>query len=60
MTYMNKQGYLERKKGGCKKNYWIIKHKTIGPIGYVPIERISFKGKHIGKKVRFKVEIIEE
>ena len=62
-----KQGYLTRKTAGSHgaepvyRNWWLVKYgsnrKALGRVG---IDSISFPEEYIGKKVRFKVEVLEE
>jgi hypothetical protein len=71
MAYINSQGYMERrtnsKKGtgtkATKRNWWLIRNRgarkqfciAIGKSGeiYFPIE-------YLGKRVRLKVEVVED
>lgn len=68
MATVNRQGYLERvvKSGkinprsqGAKRNWWIVKQNKYGT-GIVNLQTISFSPHLVGKKVRFKAEIIED
>lgn len=61
MVYINEQGYLERKtRAGrknpsgksTKRNWWMIKQGTV--------IIINLPSKYHGRKVRFKVEFIED
>jgi len=73
MAYINKQGYLERNpKAGrknpngkaSKRNWWFVvalSYKDHNKLyGRVEIHSVHFPEHMIGKKVRFKMEIIEE
>jgi len=66
MAKVNAKGYVARKTcGGTGKrlksiyrDWFLIKHGTNA--GIIPIGLISFPNHMIGKKVRLKVEVIEE
>lgn len=70
MVYVNKQGYLERKTHSGRRNphgksttrnWWMIKSGTINANVMLGNDTlISFPLKYIGRKVRFKVEFVEE
>lgn len=67
MTYINEAGYLERKTNSKKnphsqatyRNWWLIKATERG-MGYLTIRGIYFPKEWVGKRVRFKIEEVEE
>jgi len=52
--------YYLSKKTSCKveREWWLVKFGTYS--GCVTVGTITFPGKFVGKKVRFKVEVIED
>ena len=71
MVRISEEGYVERNVSTRKnpkaratwRNWWLIKHK--GNIhdkgGYLPLRNgIQFQEKYVGKKIRLKVEVLEE
>ena len=62
MTYVNEQGYVERKTrsgkncaaGASKRNWWIVKSNGLVWFGNVSLR------KYFGQKVRFKIEVIKD
>lgn len=60
MTTVNKIGYLTRNKKTNPRNWWLVKHH-LGRTntGSISLNTITFPKQYIGKKVRFKVEIME-
>lgn len=57
MTMINSSGYLARERGG-KRNWWLVK-ATSHPRGYVPLGQVSVPKHLVGRKIRFKVEVIQ-
>lgn len=55
MARLNSQGYIERKNGACWQSWWLVKYNKI-----IPIKHIKLPENLTGKKVRLKLEIIEE
>ena len=46
-----------------KRDWWLIKYQTgcaSVDFGYVDLGRVTLPEKYLGKKVRFKIEILEE
>jgi len=74
MTYINKDGYVEKKTNAGKKNpngrgtrrdWWLVKYVISGHISdgapaTIGLGHVSIPRKYIGKKIRFKLEVIEE
>jgi len=70
MTYVNEQGYLERstKSGrrntngkGTTRNWWLVKYASGGSLkGYIMFNGVFLPQSFIGKRVRFKVEVLED
>ena len=68
MPIINHYGYVSRrtsghKKGSCSeskvyRNWWLVKYGSPNR-GYVDLGMICLPKKYIGKKVRFKIEIME-
>lgn len=66
-----KAGYVTRKTVGSRgdagdnpknyRNWWLIKHSggKYHNIGYAQIGDVHFPKEYVGKRVRFKVEVIE-
>jgi len=71
MVYVNEQGYLERStragrrnsnSKGTKRNWWFVVHNHDCDTGKVTITNgisISMPPKYIGKRVRFKIEVVK-
>ena len=65
MVYINSQGYLEKRTGKCTtRNWWLVKYHnrssgTLGDLNRVFVHVKDFP-EYLGKRVRFKVEVIEE
>lgn len=71
MAIVNQQGYLERTTAGkcygqkgrkgtsTKRNWWLIKSSRLG-CGYVTLNTVSLPKHLVGRRVRFKMEVIEE
>ncbi len=74
MVYVNEAGYLERKTNsgrrnphgkGTKRDWWFVKHGSkrgnCGGITMGNEERsmISIPKEYLGKRIRFKVEVLE-
>jgi len=73
MARINNQGYVERKFGGDNpikysninnwRNWWLIKARDINNekiSGSIIGIKINVPKRYIGKKIRFKVEVMEE
>ena len=66
MTTINEQGYLTRNRnrnrnvseGKSPRDWWLV--KTGGHSGYANLGRVTLPKKMVGKKVRFKVEVVED
>ena len=69
MARINSQGYLERKSCGkgdgrnsgitIYRNWFLIKYNS-KKTGYVNIGFMTLPEEYIGKRVRFKIEVIKE
>jgi hypothetical protein len=67
MTFIDEEGYVTRKakthKGNgarpTHRNWWLVKNGTVGACG-ISLSTVSLGEKYVGKKVRFKIEIIVE
>lgn len=57
MTKINNEGYITRNYN--KRNWWLIKNASTNR-GYVDLGIIHTPKHLIGKKIRFKIEIIQE
>jgi len=63
MTIVNKQGYIERRtvsgknnsSMATKRNWWLIKSNPIVTLGTIYLGQ-----EYVGKKVVFKIEILED
>ncbi len=61
-------GYLARTTSGShrhnghsvKRNWWLVKNNSCGSAGQVPMKSINLPKHLVGKKVRFKVEIVDD
>ena len=69
MVYINKQGYLERHTRGGQKNpnskgttraWWFIKARSERKANYCGYVFLAFPREYVGKKVRFKIEFVED
>ncbi len=68
MSRLNNQDYVEvmsgsnqnssSKKSRTYRNWWLVKDGDF--CGYISINMIRFKKHHIGKRVKIKVEFLEE
>ena len=67
MAFIDSSGHICRKTtaGGGRvgnltstRNWWLIKQH--GLLGHIHIKNITFPKKFVGKRVRFKIEIIED
>jgi len=63
MARIGLSGYIERRTTGRSgrsdvnenwRNWWLVKDKTI------PIATVSIPLKYLGKRVRFKMEVLDE
>lgn len=45
---------------GCERDWWLVKykHNTADSIGTVSLSTVSLPHKYVGKKVRFKIEVM--
>lgn len=64
MVRVNYAGYLERKTSSGNKsgyrNWWLVKYfGSQSNIGIVTFKTVYLPQMYVGKKIRFKVEIIE-
>ena len=69
MAYVNSRGYLCRTTNGRLSQYdkvddlrewWLIKHSASGKkVTSLTLSYVNFPKRYAGKKIRFKVEIIE-
>ena len=68
MAFIRK-GYLARYQGGhprkgnsvirpCR-DWWLVKHRLVDT-GQINVNRITLPKEYVGKRVRFKVEVIED
>jgi len=70
MTRINSQGYIERRSRGggtvgraraaSWRNWWLVKHHGITGRGMIALKQISIPSRYVGKRIRFKVEVVEE
>lgn len=42
------------------RNWWIVKYNSTGKAGYVNLGKVNIPKEFVGRKLRFKVELIEE
>lgn len=54
--HVNDYGYL----AGRGKSTWIVRGRDNCKGGSVPCSTITFQERHVGKRVRFKVEFVDE
>lgn len=64
MVHINEGGYLERRTvKGKNRDWWLVKYGGTNS-GYISLYTtclsISFPNRFVGKKIRFKVEIMED
>jgi hypothetical protein len=68
MAWVNEQGYLERRKTGSKpngrvrgggRNWWFIK-QTLPRGGMAMKLFFNIPERYYGKRIRFKIEVIED
>lgn len=59
---INSYGYVARTKARLGRDWWLVKYQYSVPsnIGYVDLGLVTIPAKFVGKKVRFKMEVIEE
>ena len=70
MARINKFGYLERKTSGRNRgkgfgktiyrNWWLVKWFDTRNQGIISFSQIYLPPQYIGKRVRFKIEVIKE
>ena len=69
MAFVDKSGYLARRttkqknnKRGYGRNWYLVKHKSLLNSCYISIGNINIilPGSLAGKKVRFKMEVIND
>ena len=66
MSRINGLGYLERKDRSFKspkakaswRSWWLIKSSDKG-YGYINVHDISIPKEYVGKRVRFKIEVMK-
>jgi hypothetical protein len=62
--HVTKTGEERRDRQGemakSSRNWWLIKSNTASEKGYLAIKYIVFPPKYVGKRVRLKVEIVED
>ena len=62
-----RNGYLIRRTNSKKKsnaktttrNWWLVKWDSFGRVGKLSLHGVCFPKTYVGKKVRFKVEVME-
>jgi len=63
-----KEGYVEKRGGRSAmgktvwRNWFLVKHKSLGEYGQIPFGAnysLILPKKYVGKRIRFKVEVIE-
>lgn len=71
MSRVNEQGYVERKSRSGRRNpngktswrnWYLIKH-SLNPSskgGYIRLDAINFPPEYVGKRIRLKIELVEE
>lgn len=60
MVIVNNKGYLERTNG---RNWWLVKHgygNTGRSRGFLQLWAISFPLEYVGRKIRIKVEVVDD
>lgn len=62
---VNEKGYIVRQKKrtyyrGISRDWFMVKHNANSIVGIVHIKDVLFPKKYIGKKVRFKVEMVKK
>ena len=68
MVNVNNWGYLERRtnryKCEFKRDWWLVKYKfekrAVIQRGIISLGLIYFPEKYVGKRIRLKVEVIED
>lgn len=58
MVKINNQGYLERRN--TKLTWYLVRQNDKGMAGRVELNYVSFPPHLVGRRVRFKVEVIED
>lgn len=63
------KGYLSRRVTGsprkikdyypCFRNWWFVKWNSAGTSGVVQMNNVTLPKRYVGKKIRFKVEVVE-
>ncbi len=68
MARINDKGYLERRSPGSGKltrqnntwrDWWLVKYSDNNQ-GKIELHNITISAKYVGKRVRFKIEVVEE
>lgn len=60
MVGIDNCGYLKRKTTkGSSRNWWLVKYNSKNA-GFITLHTVMFPKHLIGKRVRFKVEVIED
>ena len=65
---INKKGYVTRSRNKKDKRFteyqyrdwFLVKHNNSGFTGKLILPRINFPKKYVGKRIKLKVEIVEE
>ena len=66
MSYVNDAGYLERltKSSKCsrskasRRDWWLVKCNSHKMHGLINVQKISLPRRFVGKRVRFKLEVM--
>jgi len=65
MAKVNNFGYVERgdgrriTKGSIVRNWWLVKIHCSSDTGRITLGAVCFPKEYMGKRVRFKIEILE-
>jgi len=55
---IDKCGYIAR-NFGQHRNWWLVKHKDRSLKGEVVLRNIMVPSRYVGKKIRFKIEVVK-
>ncbi len=68
MSRVNEYGFLERTNGGQHslkagrsiiRDWWLVKFGNVTSRGRVDLGVVSLPKEYVGKRIRFKIEIVE-
>jgi hypothetical protein len=55
-----KSGRVEKDMPHAFRNWWLVKHTNNGTQGRINVGYVMFTSDMVGKRVRFKLEVVED